>query len=61
MIISNLFLFGIEPDTLPNDGRLRAGGAPDSERHFETNGEDPLTGLASAISQSTPDLNQKLS
>ena len=59
MIISNFFLFSIEANTLPNDGRLGTRSAPDSERHFETDCEDALTGFASAVAQSMSRFSQQ--
>lgn len=51
MVIPNLFLFGIEADTLADDGRFWTGGTPDSEGHFKPDGENTLAGFASARSQ----------
>lgn len=54
MIIPNLLLLGVEPNTLTDNGRLGAGSAPDSERHLEPNCEDTLAGFAGTVSQSIP-------
>lgn len=54
VIISNLLLLGVEPNTLTDNSRLGACSAPDSKGHFEANGEDALAGLAGTVSQSIP-------
>lgn len=46
MVISHLFLLGIEANALANDSRFGTGGAPDRKRHLEADGEDALTGFA---------------
>ena len=46
MVVSDFLLLGVETDALANDSGLGAGGAPDRERHFESDCEDTLTGLA---------------
>lgn len=51
MVIPDFFLFGIEANTLADDGRFRTSGTPDSEGHFEADGENTLTGFASARTQ----------
>ncbi len=52
MVVSNFLLLGIEADPLPNDSRFGTGGAPDSEGHFEADGEDSLAGFASPVAES---------
>lgn len=54
MVISNLLLLGVEPNTLTDNGRLGARGAPDSKGNFEANCEDALAGFAGTVSQSIP-------
>lgn len=51
MVIADFLLFGIEADTLADDGGFGAGSAPDGEGHLEADGEDALTGFASAGSE----------
>lgn len=46
MIVTHLFLLGVEADALADDSGFGAGGAPDRERHFEADCEDALTRLA---------------
>lgn len=52
-VVSDLFLLGIEADALTDDhGVGLAGGAPDGERHFETDREDAEGGFAGAGTKS---------
>lgn len=52
VIVSNFLFLGVEAYALPDNRRLRTGGTPDCEGHFEADGEDTLAGLASTISKS---------
>ena len=52
VIVADPFFLGIEPYALAYNARLGTGGAPDSERHFEADRKNTLTGFASTGSKS---------
>ena len=48
MVVADFLLLGIEAHALADDGRFRARGAPDGERHLEADGQDALGGFSRA-------------
>jgi hypothetical protein len=61
MIVSDLLLFCVEADTLSDDRRLRARGAPNWIRHFKSNGKDALACLPCTVSECMPTTSESSS
>ena len=52
MIISHLFLFGVEANALADDSRFGAGVAPNGKWHFKADCKDTLTSFACTRAES---------